>query len=183
MLLSHTLTANYVNRIRVSLHKVANLKPSYVHRENTPRRMKLDELSVQDLDHCFIEFDCDPFSRTDISLKTIHTGKLDDATLQKDFESAKSVGDDLLKAFLDDRIFSRNIDFNATVHKNNRRNFLTPVATSKTSEQSSKSALMENKAMSKLVSLCLEGGFKLIDIMEYRITEECLPLFNLTEVW
>ena len=57
MLLTHTLTSNYVNRVRVSLHSLANLKRSAcVHRENTSKRMTLDEKSIQDIDNCLVEF-------------------------------------------------------------------------------------------------------------------------------
>ena len=50
----NTINANLVNRIKVSLREVANLKPSTSeqHRENTRMHLKYDELAVQDLEIC-----------------------------------------------------------------------------------------------------------------------------------
>ena len=77
MLLTHTKTANFVNRVRVSLHQTAKLKQtSGCHRENTKTRLRLDELAVQDLDNCFVEFEADLFDRSNPKLRTLHSGEI-----------------------------------------------------------------------------------------------------------
>jgi hypothetical protein len=65
MLLTHTRTVNFVNRVRGSLYALANLRDSpNSHKENSTSRLILDEQGVQDLDSCITEFDCDPFDLT-----------------------------------------------------------------------------------------------------------------------
>ncbi|MCH2406096.1 MAG: hypothetical protein MK200_07885 [Nitrosopumilus sp.] len=180
MLLSHTLTANYINRVRVSLHKVSNIKPAASkHKENTSKRIKLDEHSIQDLDDCLIEFDCDPFDQSEIRLKTLHSGEFADINLQQDIKTALPDGEAQFHDFLKNRMFSRNVSFDATIHKNNRKNFLSPIVSIKFPSKPAKSAAMENEAMSKVVSLCCKENISLADIMEHRITEECLSIFNI----
>ena len=43
-----------------------------------------------------------------------------------------------------------------------------------------KSVAMENKTMASVLALAskVDAGFDLIDIMTYRLTDECLALFN-----
>ena len=127
MLLSHTSTAYYINRVRVSLHKVSNIKAtSNVHKENTKTRIKLDESSIQELDNCLIEFECDPFDQSEIRLRTLHSGEYASSNLQNDFKNAHADGENLLQTFFKDRIFSRNTRFGKTIHINNRKNFHNP---------------------------------------------------------
>ena len=40
---------------------------------------------------------------------------------------------------------------------------------------------MENKAMAEIIILAqgLEDGLVLSEVMKYRVTEECLPIFNI----
>ena len=78
MLLCHSRNANFVNRIRVSLHKAANLKSSnsQFHKENAKRRLKSDELAVQDLESCIVEFDCNPFDPSYPTLRTLQSGEI-----------------------------------------------------------------------------------------------------------
>ena len=62
MLCANIKSTNYVNQHRVKLHYIADMK-SYKsgHKENTASRIKLDELGVQDIDACIVDFNCDPF--------------------------------------------------------------------------------------------------------------------------
>ena len=68
MLLCHTRNANFVNRIRVSLHKAAafNASSSQMHKENSKFRLKQDELAVHDLESCIVEFNSNPFDPTSL---------------------------------------------------------------------------------------------------------------------
>ena len=66
MLLSHTRSANFINRISVSIHKLAGRKKAnkHVHKENQAGRLKADKKGVHDLANCFVEFEYDPFDST-----------------------------------------------------------------------------------------------------------------------
>ena len=181
MLVCHTRTANFVNRIRVSLHKVANLKSSTSeqHRENTRMRLKYDELAVQDLENCIAEFNCNPFDPINSNLRTLQSGEVASLQLAEDFKTALHDGEKLFQTFLKDRMFSRNKLFDAVMHKNSRKSFSNPPRDRKTAAITpSTSVAMENKAMSEVIVLCSEKNVSLVSVMEYRVTEECLSLFN-----
>ena len=95
ILLCHTRNANSVNRIRISLHEVAKVKlfNSQVHQENTNTRMMLDESTVQDLESCIVEFDCNPFDPSNTTLRTLQSGAIASVALVQDFEMALKDGD------------------------------------------------------------------------------------------
>ena len=63
MLPSHAENANLINRIRVSMHKLADRKKAnkYVHKENQTGRLKVDEKGFQDHVNSFVEFEYDQF--------------------------------------------------------------------------------------------------------------------------
>eukprot|EP00112_Aurelia_sp_Birch-Aquarium-sp1_P018096 Seg4270.2 transcript_id=Seg4270.2/GoldUCD/mRNA.D3Y31 product="hypothetical protein" protein_id=Seg4270.2/GoldUCD/D3Y31 len=180
MLLSHSRTANYVNRARASLHKTANLKTSNsnIHKENTATRLKIDEIAVQDLDKCIVEFECDPFDPSNNTLRTLQSGQVAPPDLQEDLLTAKSDGENLTKRFLQDRIFTRNMEFDSVMHRNSRRNFNSSVSDKHSEPKLSKSAAMENEAMSAVVANCCGKDVSLTTVMENRVTQECLSIFN-----
>ena len=71
--------------------------------------------------------------------------------------------------------------FYSAVHKNSRRNFSNPPPVPGTSDaRVSKSEAMENKAMASIIALteAHEEKFNLVDVMDFRVTDECLPIFN-----
>ena len=76
MLLSHTRNANFINRIRASMYKLAhsNKTNKHDHKENQTGRWKADEKGVQDLVNCFVEFECDPLDSTHSVVTTLHSG-------------------------------------------------------------------------------------------------------------
>ena len=57
MLCSNIKRTNYLNQLRVKLHYIEEIK-SYKsgHMENTASRIKLDELGMQDIDACIVDF-------------------------------------------------------------------------------------------------------------------------------
>ena len=78
-------------------------------------------------------------------------------------------------------MFSTEKSFDATISRNARGNFNRPPAGETGPKTSvSRTAVMENKAIAEVISLVEKCDVKLnlIQIMEYRITEECLSLFN-----
>ena len=57
MLCSNIKRTNYLNQLQVKLHYIEEIK-SYKsgHKENTASRIKLDELGMQDIDACIVDF-------------------------------------------------------------------------------------------------------------------------------
>ena len=65
------------------------------------------------------------------------------------------------------------------MHRNSRKSFSNPPSTKDESNLPlSRTATMENEAMAKVVSLCCENNITLKDIMQHRVTKECLSIFN-----
>ena len=65
-----------MNRAGASVYKTANLKTSNssIYKENTARRLKIDEITVQYLDKCIVE--CDPFDPSNITLGKLQSGQV-----------------------------------------------------------------------------------------------------------
>lgn len=182
MLLTDTRNVNHVNRVRASLHVMANLKSfSQSHSENSPSRKKIDEQAVQDLDGCITEFNCDPFDLDNPTLRSLQAGALASDELVADFESAHEDGEKLVKDFFNDRMFSENKSFDAIVHRNSRHTFIRPPTNKgEKSNKATKTDAMENKAMASIITLAQTNDkFTLSQVMEYRVTDECLAIFNI----
>ena len=177
MLLTHTRTVNYVNRVRSSLHALANLtEGAKCHKENTTTRPLLDERGVQDLDNCITEFDCDPFDLSNPTLRSLQSGMIAPDELVADFNAAHSNGESLVQSFFKEWMFSNEKPFDATIHRNSRHNFSKPpVQKDESAQKVTKTDAMENKAMAEIITLAqgLEDGLVLSEVMEYRVTEEC----------
>ena len=182
MLLAHVLNANLINRIRVCLHVIANMeKTSRCHAENSTSRLRIDQQVMQDLSSCINEFDCDPFGLTKPTFRSLQSGMIASEELVEDFETAQDDREALVKKFFDERMFSTEKSFDATISRNTRGNFNRPPAGEiGPKARVSRTAVMENRAMAEVISLVEKCDVKLnlVQIMECRITEECLSLFN-----
>ena len=182
MLLSHVRNANLINRIRVCLHVIANMEEtSRCHAKNSTSRLMINEQAVKDLSSCINEFDCDSFDLTKPTLRSLQSEMIASEELVKDFKTANDHGEALVKKFFDVRMFSTEKSFNDTISRNARGNFNRPPAGEIGPKASvSRTAVMENKAMAEVISLVEKCDVKLnlVQIIEYRITEECLSLFN-----
>ena len=89
MLFTHTRTVHSVDRVRSSLHSLADITDSSKdHKENSTKRLLQDERAVQDLDRCIIEFACDPFNETNPTLRSLQSGMVASDQLIADFETA-----------------------------------------------------------------------------------------------
>ena len=78
-------------------------------------------------------------------------------------------------------MFSTEKSFDAIISRNARGNFNRPPEGEIGPKAGvSRTAVMENKAMAEVISLVEKCDVKLnlVQIMEYRTTEECLSLFN-----
>ena len=79
-------------------------------------------------------------------------------------------------------MFFNEKPFDATIHRNSRCNFRKPSVTKDVSKKkATKADAMENKAMAKIIEFAqeLKTGLNLSEVMAYRLTEECLPIFNI----
>ena len=116
-----------------------------------------------------------------LTSSSLQSGMIASKELVKDFQTVHDDGEALVKKLFDERVFSTEKSFNATIHRNTRGNFnRPPVGKIGPKASVSRAAVMENKAMAKVISLVEKCDIKLnlVQIMEYCITEECLSLFN-----
>ena len=112
MLLTHTMTAYSINKIRSSLHNQGNIKHSRPgNKENTKFRLQQDEKCVQNLDSCIMEFDSNPFDLGNIVLRTMQSGQVASVKLVQDFETAHADGEKKVKEFCEERMFSARKKF------------------------------------------------------------------------
>ena len=108
--LSHTRNANFINRIRVSMLKLADSKKAnkHVHKENQTGRFKADKKGVQDLVNCFVEFEYDPFDFTHTVVMTLYSEEVASVKLEEDFATTHTQGEKLVADFFEEQIFSRS---------------------------------------------------------------------------
>ena len=101
ILLSQARNANFINRIRTSMHKLADSKKpnKHVHKENQTGRLKAHEKGVQDLANCFAEFKCDPFDSTHTVVTTLHSAEVASIKLEEDFASIHTQDEKLVADF------------------------------------------------------------------------------------
>ena len=180
MPLSHNRNANFINRIKVSMHKLADSKKAnkHVHKENQSGRLKADEKRVQELANCFAEFECDPFDSTHTVVTTLHSGEVASVKLEEDFATTPTQGEKLVGDFFKERIFSRDKEFDATMQRNSRGSFTNQPKLEKNSNlMQNKTVEMENKVTVEVVSIA-EKKVSLEEIMNHQITDECLSIFK-----
>ena len=93
MLFTHTRTVDSVNRVRSSLHELANIKDSSKgHKENSTKRLLHDEHGIEDLDKCLSEFECDLFDETRPTLRSFVASD----QIVHDFDTAHKDGESLV---------------------------------------------------------------------------------------
>ena len=133
--------------------------------------------------HCVIEFDCDPFDPEKPQLRFLQSGAVASEELIKDFETALEDGETSVEQFFNGRLFSGTIPFDAIMHRKSRRSFSNPPVAPDASSHTTMTKIdaMENKAMASVMWLAETGEekFTLAEVMEYRVTDECLPIFNI----
>ena len=177
MLCANIKSTKYINQLRVKLHYIADMK-SYKsgHKENTASRIKLDELGVQDIDACILGFNCDTFDSENVQLRSLQSGQLVSMEVEDDLLSAYEDGKTKVKNFFEERIFTRIKEWG--ISKCNRKNFLNDDNEKKMSVAKCKTAQMENNAMSRVISEYCGNDVTFIDILENRVTDECLAVFD-----
>ncbi|KAI4813533.1 hypothetical protein KUCAC02_002772, partial [Chaenocephalus aceratus] len=123
-----------------------------------PKRMREDEQCVQDLVECMHEFDTFPFDTASTTLRTLQSAMPASDELVADFNSAHAAGEKKLTHFLEERALSKE---------------------KPSDELKAKAAEMERSALKAMINL-VEGSqlVNLPELLEHRIVEECVPLFN-----
>ena len=109
---------------------------------------------------------------------TVHSGEVASVKLKEDVATAHTQGEKLVADFFKERIFSRDKEFDAAIHRFLRESFTNQPTLEKNSNlMQNKTVEMENKAMAEVVSL--EENMSLDEIMNHRITDECLSIYNI----
>ena len=100
--------------------------------------------------------------------------------LVKDFQSAKEDGEKALETFLDERVYSRTKSFHDRMKKMKRKTFATASSDKPASGRSKqKVAEIEQEALKSVINLVdRTDSVDLETLMNSRVTDECLSLFN-----
>ena len=180
-LAANVLNANNVNRVRGVVLKHANQKKRNTkHADCSKSRMKADEKAVQDISDCFREFSCDPFDLSNTKLRSLQSGIPASEALIADFKSAKPEEEAWVADFTEQCIYSKQRSYYERIPRSKRLNFSTQeliivgglAAKLKAND-------MEKQGISDVVELLESAGtFELEDILQYRVTEENMALFN-----
>ena len=153
----NTKVINNITKVKESLREVANIqKCQYSHIEHSPARMIKD-------------------------VKTIHSlesGLLASEELVKEFDSANEKGEKQATKFLEERVLTNKKQIYDQINLNKQRNFSKSTVVKNTGKVC-KTDAMENRAMVKIISLAETATVDLEEMMRYRLTEICLPLFNI----
>ena len=182
-LLTNTRSPNNVRRIRAVIHTHCNDKNSKVRQdtEYTPLRLRIHEEVVQDLLSCFSEFESNPFDLASPSLRTLESGIKASPDVLMDLKTALRDGREDLESLLRDRVFSKESSLFAHMSRKKRKTFAKQLLENNSGgQESSKLQLrdMESKALASVINLVSNSGMELKRLLEYRVTQECLSIFN-----
>ena len=178
-LFSTIRNTNNVSRIRLTLE--SNLKSKRKrtkHVDCQPARMRKDEKAVQDIQTSLNEFEGNPFDISIPTLRSIQSGIKASDDVIHDLSVALLEGRKQVDTFLEERVYSKMHSIKDRLAKNKRLNFKnnqTVTASNKTLSQ----AQMEGTGLASVIQLAEgSGALTLENIFKYRVTEECLPIFN-----
>lgn len=181
-LIANTRNVNNVNRVRASVHRHADHKvvAKVKHADSSASKLKKDEQAIQDIHDCLTEFTCDPFDLTNQTLRSLQSGIPASEKLAGDFKTAHADGITKMTMFLQDRVFSKTKCLTDRVPRSNRQNFSKQELKKSDGERlTGKTADMESKAMTAVLGLVENSGaLKLEEVLQHRVTDECLPIFN-----
>ncbi|KAL8563613.1 hypothetical protein ACOMHN_024714 [Nucella lapillus] len=179
-LFSTIQNVNNVARVKAAVQQ--NLKCERRHRKHVecqPARMKKDEQAIQDLQGCMTEFNAQPFDTSSPALRSLQSGLVVSPELVQDLNTAFADGQDQVETLLNDRVFTKTKLLTASIHKNKRQTFASERICASVGA-STKVAQMEKSGLAALVDLVDGSGmFQLDQVLEGRVTEECLSLYNI----
>lgn len=179
-LMTDVRNANNLGRVRVTVHNQVNRNQlSRTHTQCAPTRMCKDEQAVQDLISCIKEFYCFPFDPASPNLRPLQSAIPAPTEIIRDFMTAKQDGESKLKEFMDERVYSKKKSIHDRIKRHTSLTFAKAPA-SKTGEVLKvKQGEMENRALASVVNLVdVSSLMSLSYVTKYRITEECLTIFN-----
>ena len=180
-LFSTIRNSNNVARVMAIVHSTINRKQQVnrKHAECQPSRMKKDEQAVQDIQACFTEFDANPFDVSAPTLRSLQTGLEACPKLIIDTQTALRDGQFQIETFLKERVFTKTKPLSEKIHKNKRLNFSKNELVSFSSKSQQNSVQMEKAGLASLVDISHGSDMiKLEKVLRWRVTEECLSLFN-----
>ena len=149
------------------------------HAECQPSRMKKDEQAVQDIQACFTEFEANPFDVSLPTLRSLQTGLVACPKLIIDIKTALSDGQVQVETFLKERVFAKTKPLSEKISKNKRMNFSKNEFVSSSSRSQQNAVQMEKAGLASLVDISHGSDLiKLENVLRWRVTEECLSLFN-----
>ena len=92
------------------------------HKETTASRIKLQELRVQDINACIVDFNCDSFDPENVQLHSLQSEQLVSKEVEDDLLSAYEDGETKVKEFFEECIFTRIKEWG--ISKCHRKTFL-----------------------------------------------------------
>ena len=176
-LMVHIRNVNNVNLVRNSLTDlICDVKLKNAgHKENTKPRRRLDEKAVQDLIVLMREWGCDPFDLSQQELRTFMSGELADDKLVNDLESAHEDGEEVIRKNFEQRLFHKEASIYDTLHRKNRSTFINKPK----NDSKENSRTMETQAAMNIIDLYMKDKKSSQEsIFQYRLTDECLSIFN-----
>lgn len=166
--------------VRETLHKAADLQArTYDHAENSKSRITKDEKVVQDITTCIDEWNCNPWNTEAPKLRSLESGLIASPELIADFESANLDDEQQITEIYNTRILSTKNLIHDKISLNKRANFAKAPNKKDGSVVARRADAMENKAMINLINIAQETASDLVQIMQYRVTDVCLPIFNI----
>ena len=170
--------ANNIARVQRILEENLQKKTRNVkHTECQPARLIADEKAVVDIMETLEECGGHMFNPEYPDLRSFQSGIIasDEAVL--DFSVALHEGQMQVEDLLEKRVFHKEVPLTARIPKNKRITFKN-MSVEKQTSASLSHAQMEQAGLASIISLAESTGFVTLDqILENRVTEECLSMY------
>ena len=124
------------------------------------------------------EWNANPWNTEIPTLHSLESGLLASEELVKDFDSAKEEGEKQATKSFQERVLTNEKQIYNRINLNKRSNFSKPTVDKNTGKVH-KTDAMENRGMVKIIYLAETAAADLEELMRYRLTKICLPLFNI----
>ena len=124
------------------------------------------------------EYEYLPFDPTLPTLRTLQSAMPTSGKLVADFNSAPAAGEETLTSFLRERVFSKNISLHASVPLSKRLTFAKEPGATKPGEELTATEMGRTALKAVINLLEISQCVDLPQLLEYRVVEECMTLFN-----
>ena len=183
MVNTNSQTVNKIATIKDTLMEFSKRKKSEVgHRENVSSRKLIDEKAVQDMDSCITEWECDPWDLSKCTVRSLESGLKASKELIDGFTSAHNDGEVKLQEIIEARIRTTKTTLLEPIKRNKRISFTKePEKNTKSSNMKFQTMEIENRAMINLVQLAEQSKLDLNRVMQFRLTDIPLSIFNVNE--